>query len=206
MKKSILKRLAIFLLLPILVFVGCKKSDSIPAISITRYFKDDVSISRFNLTESTTDTITLLSQKKANKKNLSKYIKFELKAEPVWMYKMYIEKIVFYVYCNETSEYLLTLNLKMTDLSKEEDILNNTNENVPREDIELQYDVSPKAFKSIKCTFNINRTLNVATGSTITIDILNSLELFSSYGEDQSTFMWLIHGFKVYGESRAYSR
>ena len=206
MKKSIFRPLVIFLLLPILLLVSCKNSSSIKAISNSRYLKKDITVSYFEFDEDSKNTTDLISSKKPNKANLSKYTKFELEADSVWMYKMYIEKITFYVYGNETSEYLLTLNLKMTDLSKEEDILNNKEGNVPREDIELQYSVSPKAYKSVKCTFYINRTLNIATGSTITIDILNSLELFSSYGDYQSTFMWLIYGFEIHGESRAYSR
>jgi hypothetical protein len=38
---------------------------------------------------------------KAKAENLSKYLKFELTADNVWMYKMYVQKITFYVYCNE---------------------------------------------------------------------------------------------------------
>ena len=205
MKKNLLKTLVIFLLLPVLVFVGCGKSKSLQSIKISRYFKDKITISRNGFPEPSTDSISLLTQKKAKQENLSPYTKFELNVQPVWMYKMYVETISFYVYCNESSENLLTLSLKMTDLADEEDILNSTDETVESSTFEKQCDIEPKAFKAIKCTFAVNKTVIVATGSTLTIEV-DSLEIFSSDEENPSTFKWLIYGFEVHGESRAYTR
>lgn len=204
MKKFLLKTLAIFLLLPVLVFVGCK-SKSLPSISIARYFKEKVTVSRHGFAEASTEKISLLTQSKAKDEYLSPYTKFEISAQPLWIYKMYVEKITFYVYCNETTETQLTLNLKMTDLATEEDILSSTNENVSTSAYEEQCTVSPKAFKSIKCTFEINKTVVLATGSTITINV-DSLEIFSLNENSESTFRWLIYDFEVHGESRSYSR
>ena len=205
MKKNLLKSLVIFLLLPVLIFVGCKNSKSLPSIKISRYFKEKITISRYGFPEASKDTISLLTQKKAKAENLSPYTKFEISAQPVWIYKMYIEKISFYVYCNETTETPLTINLKMTDLATEDAIWASTEEAVSSEDYEEQCMVEPKAFKAIKCNFNINRTVIVATGSTITINV-DSLEIFSSDETNESTFKWLIYGFEVHGESRAYTR
>ena len=205
MKKNLLKSLVIFLLLPVLIFVGCKDSKSLPKISVSRYFKDKITVSRHSFAETSTDTISLLTQKKAKKQNLSPYTKFEISAQPIWIYKMYVEKISFYVYCNQTTETPLTLNLKMTDLASEKDIWASTEENVPVSDYEEQCTVEPKAFKSIKCTFEIGKTVVMATGSTITINV-DSLEIFSLDENGESTFRWLIYDFEVHGESRAYTR
>lgn len=206
MRKNLFKSLVIFLLLPVLILVGCKNKNELPAIATKKYFKDKVTVSRNGFAENSTETLDILTQEKADKKYLAPYEKFELSAEPVWIYKMFIEKITFYVYCNETSETILTINLKMTDLATEEAIWNATQETVESETFESQCSVEPKAFKPIRCVFEINRAVIVATGSTITIDILNSLEIYSGDAETKSNFMWLIYDFEVHGESRAYTR
>ena len=206
MKKNLFKSLIIFLILPVLILVGCKNKNELPIISTTKYFKDKVTVSRNGFADASTETLEILTQEKADKKYLAPYEKFELSAEPVWIYKMFIEKITFYVYCNESSETILTVNLKMTDLATEDAIWNATQETVESETFESQCSVQPQAYKPIKCVFEINRAVIVATGSTLTIDILNSLEIYSGDAETKSSFMWLIYGFEVHGESRAYTR
>lgn len=206
MKKNLFKSLVIFLLLPVLILVGCKDKKELPTISTAKYFKNKVTVSRNGFAEASSETLDILTKEKADKAYLAPYTKFELSAEPVWIYKMFIEKITFYVYCNESSETILTVNLKMTDLATEEAIWSATQETVESETFESQCSVEPKAFKPIKCVFEINRTVIVATGSSLTIDILNSLEIYSGDAETKSSFMWLIYGFEVHGESRAYTR
>lgn len=206
MKKNLLKSLVIFLLLPVLILVGCKDKKELPTISTAKYFKNKVTVSRNGFADASSETLDILTKEKADKAYLAPYTKFELSAEPVWIYKMFIEKITFYVYCNESSETILTVNLKMTDLATEDAIWSATQETVESETFESQCSVEPKAFKPIKCVFEINRTVIVATGSTLSIDILNSLEIYSGDAETKSSFMWLIYGFEVHGESRAYTR
>lgn len=207
MRKKLLNLLFVILILPVMVLTGCKKgSSSLPAINVSKYFKDEITISRYNIAEDSTDSISLLTQKKAKKENLSKYVKFELNADPVWIYKMYIESIVFYVYCNESSEFQMTINVKMTNLADESAILESKSDNVATEDVEQQVTIMPKGKKAIKCVVPINKTVVNSLGSTITIDFKNSPELFSSEGENESSLMWLIYGFQVHGESRTYSR
>lgn len=207
MRKKLLNLLFVILILPVLVLTGCKKgSSSLPAINISRYFKDEITISRYKIEKDDTDSISLLTQKKAKKENLSKYVKFELNADPVWIYKMYVESIVFYVYCNESSEFQMTINVKMTNLADESAILESKSDNVATEDVEQQVTIMPKGKKAIKCVVPINKTVVNSLGSTITIDFKNSPELFSSDGENESSLMWLIYGFQVHGESRTYSR
>ncbi len=207
MRKKLLNLLFVILILPVMVLTGCKKgSSSLPAINVSKYFKDEITISRYNIAEDSTDSISFLTQKKAKKENLSKYVKFELNADPVWIYKMYVESIVFYVYCNESSEFQMTINVKMTNLADESAILESKSDNVATEDVEQQVTIMPKGKKAIKCVVPINKTVVNSLGSTITIDFKNSPELFSSEGENESSLMWLIYGFQVHGESRTYSR
>ena len=207
MRKKLLNLLFVILILPVMVLTGCKKgSSSLPAINVSKYFKDEITISRYKIDDDKTDSISFLTQKKAKKENLSKYVKFELNADPVWIYKMYVESIVFYVYCNESSEFQMTINVKMTNLADESAILESKSDNVATEDVEQQVTIMPKGKKAIKCVVPINKTVVNSLGSTITIDFKNSPELFSSEGENESSLMWLIYGFQVHGESRTYSR
>ena len=214
MKKNILKTLAIFLLLPVLVFVGCKDSKkTLPAIAVSHYFKQEISIKRNSLSDVGTlvpltspDDISILTKTKPDLNLLSQYLKFEISAEPLWIYKMFIQKISFYVYCNESSETLMTITLRITDVASEEAIWAATQETVTAETFKTYCSFTPQANKSIKCNFEINRTVIVATGSTLSIDIEESKDLFSSTTDHQSTFQWLIYGLEVNGESRTYTR
>ena len=205
MRKKLLKSLLIFLLLPVLIFVGCKNKE-LPAINLSRYLKKEISIKTHDISQAKTADLSIITEKKPNVEYLAQYLKFEIPANNVWMYKMYVEKITFYVYCNETSEFQMIVNVKMSDLASEEDILNTKTENVETETIEEQITLTPEAKKSIKCTININKTVVNALGSTITIDTYNSRELFSGDGESNSSFTWMIYGFEIHGESRSYSR
>lgn len=192
-------------MLPILVLVGCK-NNSLPAINLSRYIKNDISVRRYGFAEASTSPISLLTEKKAKKENLSKYLMFELTADNVWMYKMFVQKITFYVYCNESSDFQMIINFKMTDLATEEEIYATTTEKVETSNHEEQVSITPKANKAIKCTINVNKTVINALGSTISIDIYNSPELYSGDGETESTFEWLIYDLQIHGESRTYSR
>lgn len=202
--KKLLKLLLVFLLVPIIMLTGCKKK-ALPSINLARYLKDEITVKQLNI-DTTTKNLSLLTESEAKDENLSKYLKFEISTDPVWMYKMYVESITFYVYCNEASEFPLTLNIKMTNLANEEDIYNSKSENVETSTIEEQVSFVPEEKKAFKCTININQTIVNATGSTITIDAYNSPELFSSDEETTSTFMWLIYNFEIHGESRTYTR
>lgn len=202
--KKILNILLVFLMLPFAFLTGCKNS-SLPAINLSRYLKEEITVKRNGISSSNTDTISLLTQSKAKKENLSKYESFEINAVPVWIYKMYIEKIVFYVYCNESSDYQMTLNVSMTNLASEETINSTTSETIETETISEPITFQPKAKKAVKCTANINKTVATALGSTISIK-LDSLEIFSGDEGDSSNFMWLVYGFEIHGESRTYTR
>ena len=218
MRNKLLKTLLIFLLMPVLVFSACTKNKKmLPKINATRYFKDEITITRYVLANTSeeensseinnksTDMLSLLTAKKANTNNLSKYISFELTAQPVWIYKMYIESISFYVYCNEDSEYQMIIDLFMTDLADEDVILKATSEVVETETYNEQCTILPKAKKAIKCNYKIGKTVAKVAASKLTIK-LNSSEVFSGDENGNSTFMWLIYGLEIHGESRAYTK
>lgn len=202
--KKLLKILLVFLLLPVMTLTGCKKK-SLPSINLERYLKDEITVKQVN-TDASTKALSLITQDEAKDENLSKYLKFEISTDPVWMYKMYIESITFYVYCNESSEFLLNLNIKITNLATEDAIMEAITENVETETFEKIASFNPKEKKAIKCTVDVNQTIVNATGSTITIDAYSSSELFSDDEESSSNFMWLIYGFEIHGESRTYTR
>lgn len=204
MKKNILKTLLIFLILPVMVFSGCKKS-SLPAINLSTYLKDEITIKRFEYAESSTEKIGFLTKSKADTTYFGKYLKFTINAEPVWFYKMYVEYISFYVYCSEASDYQMTINVSISDVASEDDILNSSEE-IETDTFTAECTIKPKQRKAIKCKFPINKAVVNALGSTITIDVMNSLELFSDDEEgNASSFKWLIYGLEIHGESRAYS-
>ena len=218
MRNKLLKTLLVFLLLPVLVFSACSKNKKkLPKINATRYFKDEITITRYVLANTSeeensseinnksTDMLSLLTAKKANTNNLSKYISFELTAQPVWIYKMYIESISFYVYCNEDSEYQMIIDLFMTDLADEDVILKATSEVVETETYNEQCTILHKAKKAIKCNYKIGKTVAKVAASKLTIK-LNSSEVFSGDENGNSTFMWLIYGLEIHGESRAYTK
>ena len=205
MRKKLLKSLLVLILIPILVLVGCKNKQ-LPAINLSKYLKQEISVKREGVTDAKIESLNVIAEPKLNQEYLSQYRKFELQANNVWMYKMYVEKITFYVYCNEASEFQMIINVKMTDLASEEDILATTTENVETETIEEQITLTPEKNKAVKCTVNIGKTVVNALGTTITIDTYHSPELFSGDGESNSTFMWMIYGFEIHGESRTYSR
>lgn len=210
MKKNLLNIFMVLLLLPVIMFSGCKKSE-LKAIDSAIYLKDEIQVISYGILENdgslaeTPGSLTLLTQKKAKTDNLSKYLKFVINAQPVMMYKMYIEYISFYIYCNESADQM-TINFTMSNLASEDGILNSKEQTVEPVTVEEQLALSPKAKKKIRCTIPINKTIATATGSTITIDVLNSTELFSGDEETNSTFMWLIYKFEIHGESRSYTR
>lgn len=206
MKKNLLNILVLFLLLPVMLFPACKSSN-LKAINLPKYLKNEISVTKYGIIDSNgaleenNDYLALLTQTKAKPENLSKYLKFQINAIPNWMYKMYVDYISFNIYCNESAEQM-TINITMTNLASEEEIISAVSESVKTETISEQLAIAPKAKKVIKCKIPIKKTVATSLGSTITIDALNSPELFSN----DSTFTWLIYGFEIHGESRAYSK
>lgn len=205
MKNKLLKILLAILIVPVIALSGCKKNNPLPAIDLGTYLNDKISITNYQMETASESELSLITSSKLDKDNLGKYITFELTANSVWMYKMFIETITFYVYTTASSDLEMIINLSITNTADEETLKTITSE-APTTDTTVETcSFIPKKAKVTKCTFNINKAIAKPTGSTITIDISNSVELFND--ENTSTaFEWTIYGFEIHGESRAYSK
>ena len=205
MKNKLLKSFFAILLIPVLFLAGCKKADPLPAIDLATYLNSEMTVSYYQLEAKSTKDVSFITDTKFDEEKLGKYVKFELTANTVWMYKMYVESISFYVYTTASSTSEMIVNVSMTNMADEESLKKTSSEEPPTETASEQCTFIPEKGKATKCTFNIGKTVAKATGATITIDILNSLELFDT-DNGQADFQWVIYGFEIHGESRAYSK
>ena len=205
MKNKIFKILSFLLILPVVFLTSCRKKSSLPAIDLATYMKDDMKVTYYQIEAPSNNNLSNFSTTKLNKDTLAKYTKLEFSTDSVWMYKMYIESISFYVYTTLASSSEMIVNVSITNMSEEKDLLQSTEEEPNTFTATEQCTFIPKSKNTIKCTFNFGQTIATSTGATITVDILNSLELFDNNGEDVN-FEWTIYGFEIHGESRAYSK
>ena len=205
MKNKLLKSLFALLLIPVLFFAGCKDKKSLPAIDLATYLKEEITVSYYQLEAKSTKDLSFITDTKLDEEKLGKYVKFELSANSVWMYKMFVESISFYVYTTASSTSEMIVDVSMTNMADEE-VLKKTNSEEPEiTTASEQCTFIPEKNKATKCTFKINKAVARATGATIIIDISNSLELFDT-DNGQADFNWVIYGFEIHGESRAYSK
>ena len=205
MKNKILKTLLALLILPVLILTGCKKNDPLPAIDLPTYLNNEINVMFYQMETASTQELSFVTAPELDKEKLGKYVSFELYANSVWMYKMYIETISFYVYTTQSSITEMIVNLSITNVADEETLKTINSEEPTTDTAKEQCAFIPEANKATKCTFTINKAIAKPTGSTITIDILNSLELFDDENEETS-FKWVIYGLEINGESRAYSK
>ena len=101
MKNKLLKSLFALLLIPVLFFAGCKDKKSLPAIDLATYLKEEITVSYYQLEAKSTKDLSFITDTKLDEEKLGKYVKFELSANSVWMYKMFVESISFYVYTTD---------------------------------------------------------------------------------------------------------
>ena len=205
MKNKLLKSLFALLLIPVLFFAGCKEKDPLPSIDLATYLNDEITTSYYQLEAKSTQDLAFITETKLDEEKLGKYVKFELSANTVWMYKMFVESITFYVYTTTSSMSEMIVNVSMSNMADEDSLRQTTSEEPPISVASEQCTFIPEAGTATKCTFKFNKAVAKPTGATITIDILNSLELFDT-PEGQTPFEWVIYGFEIHGESRAYSK
>ncbi len=200
MKKTLLKIITLIALVPIISFYGCSsKKSKLSDINLVTYYNEKVVCTSYNSTKSYNLKISDLTRSKPNKLLADQYIKFELSANSAWMYKMYIDYIYFKVYTNIATQSAMTINLKMTNLADESDLSN------PTDDFTADASLIPEKDGSINCWFKINKVVPTATGTKLTIDILDTTEVFADeFGKDNG-FKWIIYDLKFYAESRTYS-
>ena len=199
--KKLKNILIVLLIIPVMLLCGCDNIKTVcKAIpSVGYYFEDTVDCEIFNLPERETNLSNLTSSK-LNKAMLDSYAQLTLTAKSAEIYHLYIEYIYFKVYMNNSSEFDFQINFNMTNVINESDV-----GIAGVEDNEYSNTYTTRTIKNSIAHFKIyvNRVVASATGSKITIDILNS-EIYAT--DEKTSFKWCIYDFKIYGESRAYSK
>lgn len=187
--------------MPVLFLCGCSsKKSKLDTIRLSTYFEDTVTCSAYNKTATTTISIEDLTSEDPKLNLMGQYIEFEVKAKGSWIYKMYIDYIYFKVYTNIDVATGMTVNLSMTNLADEDDLQNPTN------DFKQDCSFTPAEDGSFNCWYKVQKVVPTASGTTLTIDILNTTEVFSDEFGTANGFKWIIYDLKFYAESRTYSK
>lgn len=199
--KKLLKRIGIIaLIFPIIFLCSCSKVSKLPSINVDTYFEDTVETSVLgNNVSSKEITLASLTAKKPNPDFYDRYVQFTLTGNGAWLYKMYIDKITFYVYTNKTVDTEMIINFSITNVADEGDLEN-------PEEISGECSFNPKKNGKAYCEISVNKVIATATGCEIKFDITNSTSGTITDNEGNVTdFKWQIYGLKIYGESRSYS-
>ena len=192
MKNTLLKIFSFLLIIPCLFLCACSNSKN---LNLSAYFESPIKATVLKNNKNTEKELTIsdITSKKPVTTKLDTYLQFNLTGINEFVYRLYIEKIEFYVYSNKDAAEM-TLNLAMSNLAEKSNlsITSTLTESVA---------IIPEADESILVTFKINRVVATATGSTLAIDILESKNstITDSVG-NETGFKWIIHGFKIFGE------
>ena len=200
MKRKIFNLLIAALCVPIVALCGCSdKRSKLPKIDASVYLEPTVVATTYNNTKTKNVELADLLNKKADPLNVDNFVELKVTASSTWIYKMYIDRIYFYVYTNEATNVEMIVNISITNLADENDISH------PNDDFSKTCSFIPKAESSKLCYVDVNKTVATATGCTITFDIYNSTSGTVADNEGNATsFRWMIYGLEIYGEHRAY--
>lgn len=200
MKKIFTILFAILITTSTFLFSACSNGTLKP-INMSVYYNNNVSATAYKNDASNSKTldITSLTSSKPDRSKMDKYLDFTFSANGSWIYKMYIDRIEFYVLSNETTSSQMTITLNITNTAKE----TNLSDPATHSDIKSH---NPEANIAQKYTFEINKVIATATGSKLTLDISESSELISTKNDPDNNFSWIIYDFKIIGESREYSK
>ena len=200
--KKLKQSLFIFLLLPVMFFCGCSKSNTKPQ-DFTAYFSDKLTCTLYNKSGTKNIPTSVVASSTPNLDYADKYISIEATARPEWFYKMYIENIYFYVYTSHEATTEMIVNVTLTNVVDEKDIENKDAEN---KTLEAECSFYPQAGNSTLCKVEVNKVVATATTTTITFDINNSVfGIVCSETGEKNDFKWLIYGIEIVGESRSYN-
>ena len=201
MKQNLLKFFAI-LLLPVVLLCGCssKNKSKLETIKLSTYFEDKVVCTTFGKSSTTTISMSDITSEEPKYNLLGQYVEFEVEAKSSWIYKMYIDYVYFKVYTNMDVATGMTVNLSMTNLADEDNLQKPTN------DYTQDCSFTPAKDGSFNCWYKIGKVVPTASGSTLTIDIINTTEVFSDEFGKANGFKWIIYDLKFYAESRTYSK
>ncbi len=202
MKKILYSALMFLLCVPVILFAGCSSVSKFPSITPTTYFSEKVSSTLFNGSAKEL-SIKDLSSNSPNKKLLDTYYQIDISANSSWLYKMYIDCIYFKVYTQNKLDSQVTITIKITNTVKEEDI---SKENAEK-DFSATCAFTPKKNGTTECKIKVGRTVADLTGAKITIDVSEYQGGIVMGDENVSSdLLWIIYNFRVYGESRSYSK
>lgn len=197
MKSKILNLIIAIFCIPVLFLCGCSnKRSELPKVEASVYIEDVAKYTTFDNSKEQSLKIDEFISPDLNPQNIKNFEKITITAKSSWIYKMYIDKIYFNFYSNKTTDTEMIVKLTITNLAKESEI--GTKESVHSKELTCPF--IPKENGFIECMFDIQETVAVATGCTMTIDINESIN--NELIEDD--FRWTIYNFEIYGEHRAY--
>lgn len=206
MKKFIKSILSLMMIVSVVFICSCSGS-GVQKVNLEKYFESSVEVNTFG--ESTSKSISLLNLTSPSPKaeNYDSYIDFTLTANGSWLYKMYVEKICFYISTTEISLEELVLDFEFLNLADESEY-----EKEDHSKIDVETFTTQRSFKTrtqsgeFYCTIPINKVVTTPQLTTIKLDISNSVYgTLSDENGEKSNFKWQIYGLELYGESRAYS-
>ena len=115
--------IALLLISTSILFSACSNA-SLPAIDMNVYFKNVISSTIYKNNTSSSKSLTLdtLTKSKPDSLKMDKYLDFTLTSIGSWTYKMFVEKIEFFVISNETADSEFTITLTMTNMANEANI------------------------------------------------------------------------------------
>ena len=201
MKHKILNIMIALMCLPIIALCSCSKETELPKIDASVYFESKVVVSTYNNTKTKNIDFADLILTEADPLNIDNYTEIKVTANSAWIYKMYIDKICFYVYTNQSADVEMIVNVKMTNLVNESEI--GSKDAITT--IEETCSFIPQENGSILCTVDVQKTVATATGCELSFDILNSTTGTVADEEGKATdFRWMIYGLEFYAEHRAY--
>ncbi len=199
--KGLKKSVFAIILLPVMLFCGCSKSNLKPQ-DFSAYYASTITCTLYDKSGTKTIPTSALADSKPNIDYADKYVSLVATAKSEWLYKMYIESIYFYVYTSESTSTEMIINVSLTNVVKEEEINTSTEDNT----ITAQCSFFPQKDNSTLCKVEVNRTVATATSSTLTFDINNSVYgIVCDENGDTNDFKWLIYGIEIIGESRTYN-
>ena len=202
MKRKILNLLIAIICVPTLVFCGCsKKKSDLPIINASVYFEESVSALTYNNSKEKKLELSTLIAEKPDPLNIDNFTEIKVTAKNVWVYKMYIDCIYFYVYANNDTTSEMIINVTITNLVDEDKI----SQQNAIETLQETCSLIPQKDDSILCKVDVKKTVATATGCTITFDINNSINgTVADDAGNATNFRWMIYGLEFYAEHRTY--
>jgi hypothetical protein len=203
MKKILKHIMALLTIVPIILLCSCGSRSSLPKLNLEQYYESNVTVYTYNSTTAKKISLSKLTSSSPSSQNCDNFTQLTLTGDGSWLYKMYIDTIYFYVYTTEATTEELVINFKLTNVVEESEFKSGS---VNPTEFTCERSLKPTKNGSVLCTIPVHMTIADATSTSITIDILNSVNgTVADENGNESSFKWQIYGLEIYGESRSYS-